>query len=126
MASTTETKPAADTGSWPLEVRALFHALTRPAAIPEDRRSRPRAEFRAKAVLRIERQKQQTLEVEIYLRDYDDRAVSFVVCDVVPGDRNVELELTGADGGQRRIPCRVGRCRQFREGWFEGVLRMAR
>jgi hypothetical protein len=124
MAATSEAQTTPPTEEWPMEVRALFAALTRPSQIPRDRRSRPRADCHARALLRVAQARTAT-GVEIYLRDYDDRAVSYVTREMVPVDRNMVLELTDVHGRQRHIVCRVGRCRQFREGWFEGVLHTA-
>jgi hypothetical protein len=110
---------------WPLEVRAVLQALARPAPSGKERRTRSRAESRMEAKLWLN-QSNGTAPVVVYLRDYDERAVSFITEAMLKSGQIVELEMTMADGKARRVPCQVGRCRQFREGWFEGVLQVAR
>jgi hypothetical protein len=127
MAATTEPKdiksPATD---WPLEVRCLIQSLARPALVGKDRRAKDRKEHRARVKLFVVSRKQPPAPVEVYLRDFVPGAVSFVSETLLETDQLVDLEMTGQDGKPVRVRCKVGRCRQFREGWFEGVLRVTK
>jgi hypothetical protein len=112
-------------GDWPLEIRALLGALSKPsAAAVRDRRAKPRNHFRALATLWIMQKKCPVAAIPVYLRDYAAGAVSFVGQSCFTGEQRVELETRLPDGTLRRVPCTVSRCRQFREGWFEGVLKV--
>ena len=114
-------------GDWPLEVRALFGALgKRSAAAARERRARVRVDFRALANLWIMQKKRPVAAVPVYLRDYVAGAISFVGQTCFAGAQPVELEARLGDGSMCRLPCIVKRCRQFREGWFEGVLTVHR
>jgi hypothetical protein len=114
-------------GEWPLEVRALFGALgKRSDAAARERRAKPRVDFRALANLWIMQKKRPVAAVPVYLRDYVAGAVSFVGQTCFAGAQPVELEVRLGDGSLCRMPCVVKRCRQFREGWFEGVLTVHR
>lgn len=115
-------------GEWPLEIRALLGALSKPSAAvaARDRRAKPRNDFRALGTLWIMQKKRPVAAIPIYLRDYAAGAVSFVGQSCFTVQQPVELEARLADGTLRRVPCTVSRCRQFREGWFEGVLKVQR
>ena len=117
---------SAGDGDWPLEVRALFGALGKRGAATRERRARPRVDFRALANLWIMQKKRPVAAVPVYLRDYVAGAVSFVGQTCFAGAQPVELEARLGDGSMCRLPCMVKRCRQFREGWFEGVLTVHR
>jgi hypothetical protein len=119
-------EPTRPAEQWPLEIRCLFEALSRPAAVEHERRRGARIPCPMRARLWIARDSGDLKPIEAYLRDRDDRAVSFVTTvNLSPGQR-IELEMFLPDGGSRRVPCRVGRCRQFSNGWFEGVLMASR
>jgi hypothetical protein len=107
---------------WPLEVRALFDALSQPVAVQRERRKGKRVKFRVEAQLLIPADKQDPAPLKVYLRDYDDRAVAFLSSQALQIGEPVELELPMSNGAVRRVRCKVGRCRQFLDGWFEGVL----
>lgn len=118
---------AAGDADWPLEVRALFGALGKPSsAAARERRAKPRVDFRALANLWIMQKKRPVAAVPVYLRDYVAGAVSFVGQTCFAGAQIVELEVRLGDGSMCRLPCKVTRCRQFRAGWFEGVLTVHR
>ncbi len=121
MVETTASTPVAgaSTTKWPLEIRALLESLSRPTLVEQERRTRQRTPFRLTATIHAGRDQE---PVEVYLRDYDDRAVAFVGSIFLAKDQHVELEIPDPNGTTRRVKCRVGRCRQFIDGWFEGML----
>jgi hypothetical protein len=112
---------------WPLEVRCLLDSLARPALISRERRARKRIPCRIRATCRLLRAKQPPgPEMQIYLRNYDDRGVGFMMDAALPLGELVELNIPVSDGTKKTVRCRVHRCRQFSEGWFEGALLSAK
>jgi hypothetical protein len=133
--TTTSKSSAAAYDEWPVEIRALFQALSRPTQFAE-RRNGKRVDYRIQARLWIHPPRgprgargargATVIELPVYLRDYLDKCISFVSEVPVRQDQKLELELLLSDGTSRRLPCEAVRCRQFRECWFEGLLRVAR
>lgn len=110
----------------PIEIRALLDALGKKVFVTQDRRSRERSPYRTRAKVWLSINRDGPNGVEIWIRDHADRVVSFVTRACLPVGNSVELELTLHDGKTRRFRATVGRCRQFRENWFEGMLKVAK
>ncbi len=116
---------------WPLEVRAVFEALSRPAPVERERRAKARTPCRGTArvwFLTPAQQPSSKTPAPIYLRDFCPGAVSFLTQTWLTPELLVDLEMPAADGAcdgaPKLVRCRVHRCRQFRGDWFEGVLRV--
>jgi hypothetical protein len=61
---------------------------------------------------------------EVYTRDVSDRVVSFLLDAHISPGQQVEIELPEHCPAPQRFACRVRRCRQFDEGWFEAVAQV--
>lgn len=109
---------------WPLEIRCLLESLSRPAPVGQERRVRKRIPLQVAANIRFQPDpaNPHTEIVDAYLRDYDERAVAFVTAQFFAVGQTVELHIPVSDGTTKKARCTIGRCRQFSNGWFEGVL----
>jgi hypothetical protein len=106
----------AEAADWPLEARALLTRITTPRD-PRggERRTRERHTVRLRGTARIPGSRS---PAEVFTRELTPRVVSFFVAQHIAENLLVELALE-APGETRKVLCRVRRCRQFREGWFE-------
>jgi hypothetical protein len=126
MPDTTKSESSSTpTTTWPLEVRCVIESLCRKAPVSRERRASSRADCRMETRLWITAGKE-AVPVVLYLRDYSENAVSFVTEACLRQGMIAELEMKLSSGKLRRVRCVVSRSRQFRDGWFEGVLQCAR
>ncbi len=58
----------------------------------------------------------------IFVRDVDEFGLGFLAHHDVSAMGVATLFLPAANGRPLRLRCRIGRCREFENGWFEGVI----
>jgi hypothetical protein len=107
---------------WPVEVKALlaFLAKPRPGA---NRRKRPRIPLRLEVVLEFRSEHSgATIDADAYSRDISGEVIGFLTQNPPKPGQAAVLKFDDAEGVTRRMPCRVVRCRQIRDGWFEGTV----
>jgi hypothetical protein len=110
---------------WPLEARAATFVLEAAAgdASTLERRNIPRPPCRIEATLSPADDPAALGEVLIYTRDIDRGHLGFICHRELPQGYRVDLHLTIEHAGPLHISATIIRCRQFMEGWYEGVLR---
>ena len=60
----------------------------------------------------------------VYIRDMTDGHLGFISQSNLPVGQTLVLHCASEDGQTLRTECRIGRARQFMQGWNEGVLEM--
>ena len=117
--------------AWPVEIRALVAALPRrvtPSTRRQARKARrcARHPFSFSAVLSYDHPERGTQKLTVYTRDQNGTHVGFISDVLLTQGQLVELDFTTLPETQSlgRIACRVRRCRQFQEGWFDCVAQV--
>jgi hypothetical protein len=64
----------------------------------------------------------QTTSASIYTRDTSAMVLGFLTLTPPKPGQDAILKFDDATGVTRRLPGRVMRCRQVRDGWYEGTL----
>jgi hypothetical protein len=106
---------------WPLEVRAIVSMLARPTPV-ENRRRLPRNPLRLEMALQFPDENGQVTDALLYTRDTSGMILGFITNNPPKPGQRATLKFESAQGVTRRMSCRVVRCRQVRDGWFEGTL----
>ena len=109
---------------WPLEVRALLALLGKPTPAA-NRRKRPRHPLRLEMVLQFRGENDETINAPMYTRDTSGAVLGFLTLTPPKPGQDAVLKFDDLTGLARRLPCRVGRCRHVRGGWYEGTLDLA-
>ena len=117
--------------AWPVEIRALVAALPRHAAPRSQRQARkarrnPRHPFNFAASLTYEHPREGKRRLTVYTRDQNGSHIGFVTDAFLEMGQLVELDFTALPETSPlgRMPCRIRRCRQFQEGWFDFVAQL--
>jgi hypothetical protein len=117
-----------DVKKLPLELRALFASFSPPSAAVRNRRRSPRRPFIYPVAMhvRTEGDSRNDVTLWVHTRDRNETCISFLADAHVSAGTLVVLDFSGTaeTATLGRISCRVRRCRQFREGWFECVVEM--
>jgi hypothetical protein len=128
MSSLLQTLPelgGQDTKSWPMEVRALLGSLETEAYVERNRReASPRRRYQTQATLWFKDANNQPQPTTVYTRDVTARSLAFLTQQPLKSGQSIVLEIATGDGAQRMIQGHIRRCRQFRDGWYEGVLQI--
>lgn len=118
----TETPASAEkVKTWPLEVRALLTYLSK-SRLGENRRRFSRNPLRLEMALQFQGDNGETINASIYTRDTSAMVLGFLTLTPPKPGQNATLKFDDATGLTRRLPGRVVRCRQVRDGWYEGTL----
>jgi hypothetical protein len=111
--------------NWPMEVRALLTYLARPR-LGDNRRRLPRNPLRLQMTLQFQDDNGQTTNAIIYTRDTSAMVLGFLTLTPPKPGQSVVLKFDDATGVTRRLAGRVVRCRQVRDGWYEGTIDLGR
>jgi hypothetical protein len=104
-----------------MEVRALVAMLAR-SRLGANRRKRPRNPLRLEMVLQFADDNGQITDAHLYTRDTSGPVLGFITNHPPKPGQEGTLKFDDAQGVTRRMPCQVVRCRQVRDGWFEGTV----
>jgi hypothetical protein len=112
------------TKQWPIEVRALLARLQRSALVKSNRRRGGRRPFLFEAVAQFDDARRGSQRVTVHTRDRTDTHIAFLTDAHLEIGQAVDLDFTVTPATETlgRVACRVRRCRQFQEGWFECVV----
>jgi hypothetical protein len=105
-----------------MEIRALLGSLQTKAYVPSNRRGSPRRTYEVQAILWFKDPTDQPQQATIYTRDANDVAVAFLAQQPFRIGQSTVLEIPTDDGAQR-FAGHIRRCRQFRDGWFECLIK---
>lgn len=109
---------------WPLEARAALLALE--SAPPSSAGRRSRVRHRARLLGAFDQERQDLGDVRIFVRDVNGQTLGFIANQEIAVGRSGLLRIDAPDGAPLHVRCRVGRCRLFMEGWYEGYLEFDR
>ena len=115
-----------DTSKWPMEIRALVAKLQQRGLVSGNRRKSVRHPFLFEATVRYTGADLTHTQATVYTRDRNDTCIAFLADAQLAVGQHVILDFSGAQEAAvlGRISCRVMRCRQFYEGWFEAVVQL--
>ena len=115
-----------DTSNWPMEIRALVAKLQQRGLVTGNRRKSVRHPFLFEATVRYTGADLTHAEATVYTRDRNDTCIAFLADAHLAVGQYVVLDFTNSEETAvlGRISCRVMRCRQFHEGWFECVVQL--
>ena len=110
--------------AWPLEVRALLDSMRKFASAPKhERRRENRRSYQVEgSILYLRNGQSEPARAAIYTRDATDKAIAFVTQTMFEAGQVVTLEVPAPEGVSQKLNGRILRCRQFREGWYDGVF----
>ena len=105
-----------------MEVRALLDSLQTAAYVERNRRgATARRRYNVQAILWFKDANNQPQQTTVYTRDATAHGVAFLTQQILKQGQSVVLEIPTA-GSAQRFQGHIRRCRQFENGWFEGVL----
>ena len=115
-----------DTRNWPMEIRALVTKLQQRGLVTGNRRKSVRHPFLFEATVRYTGADLTHTQAKVYTRDRNDTCIAFLADAHLAVGQYVVLDFTTSEDTVvlGRISCRVIRCRQFHEGWFESVVQL--
>ena len=115
-----------DTTNWPMEVRALVAKLQQRGLVTGNRRRSERFPFFFEATVRYTGADLSHAQTKVYTRDRNETCIAFLADTQLAVGQHVVLDFTNTEETAvlGRVSCRVMRCRQFHEGWFECVVQL--
>ena len=115
-----------DTRNWPMEVRALITKLQQRGLVTGNRRKSVRHPFTFEATVRYTGADLTHAKAKIYTRDRNETCIAFLADTQLAVGQYVVLDFahTEETAVLGQISCRVIRCRQFHDGWFEAVVQL--
>lgn len=115
-----------DTNNWPIEVRALIAKLQQRGLVTGNRRKSVRHSFHFEATVRFTGTDLTRSQAKVYTRDRNETCIAFLADTQLAVGQHVVLDFTNTEEAAvlGRVSCRVMRCRQFHEGWFECVVQL--
>jgi hypothetical protein len=106
-----------------MEIRALLGSLQTQAYCPsERRRGGARWRYEVEATLWYRDEEKQVRQTPVYTRDASARGIAFLAQLNFRVGQSIILELPSKSGLPQKFQGHIRRCRQFRDGWFEGVV----
>lgn len=114
------------TANWPMEMRALVAKLQQRGLVSGNRRKSERFPFLFEATVRYTGADLTHSRATIYTRDRNDTCIAFLADTQLAVGQYAVLDFTNTQDAAVLgcIACRVMRCRQFYEGWFECVVQL--
>ena len=115
-----------DVAKLPMEVRALFASFQRKPQVRRERRTGPRRRRQfvfpvPMHVLPPDGSATPSRTICVHTRDRCDACISFLADQMLEMNALVVIDFTTSaeTASLGKLQCRIRRCRQFREGWFE-------
>ena len=109
--------------SWPLDARMAMFVLEAGGQDPQFTRERQSAREACRIIATVCGSDPRSLaHWIIYIRDMNDGHLGFISQSNLPVGQTLVLHCASEDGQTLRTECRIGRARQFMQGWNEGVL----
>jgi hypothetical protein len=114
------------TSHWPMEIRALVAKLQQRGLVSGNRRKSVRHPFLFEATVRYTGTDLTHTKATVYTRDRNDTCIAFLADTRLAVGQYAVLDFTGTQEAAALgcIACRVMRCRQFHDGWFECVVQL--
>ena len=105
----------------PVEVRALADLIGRPKPVGHDRRQRVRGRVLRATNLYYQTGDGIVHQATAYLRDssISGRSVGLIAQVKLAVGSHIDVEVENGMGEMESVWLRVGRCRQFRDGWYD-------
>jgi hypothetical protein len=109
--------------TWPLDARMAMFVLEAAGHDPETIRERAQERHACRIIATVCGPDRRSLSHSIlYVRDITPGHMGFICQSDLPVGATVSLNCTTEEGQNIRGECRIGRSRQFMQGWNEGVL----
>jgi hypothetical protein len=111
--------------SWPLDARMAMFVLEAEGALEHEGRTRELERFVCRVGARLKPMNDARLGMlDVFIRDVSAEHAGFISSHAVDVGASCWIDFVPAEGAPVRTVCTVGRCREFMNGWFEGVIHL--